>query len=131
MITSLTLLNTIMATGHHDTRYTLLQRHSAEYVEINFRGTLLNQPVTWHAHIRTLRDDSFHNMNTSGPIQAQPYIDVGIRNGIHSITIALNLPVIDEAAILGTIIMVKQYKRLQSGRHHYGDMATFCFNTAK
>ena len=120
-----------MATGQDDTRYTLLQRHSAEYVEINFSGTLLNQPVTWHAHIRTLRDDSFHNMNTFGSIQAQPYIDVGIRNGIHTITIALNLPVIDQAAILGTIIMIRQYKRLQSGRHHYGDMATFCFNTAK
>lgn len=125
-----------MKSEKHHTEYKLQQRHSADHVEVQFSGTLQNKPVMWYAHIRTLRDYCLHERSMSPPdsqqpanIQAQAFIDINIQNNIHSLTVALNLPVIDEAAILRTIIMIRQYKRLQPGRHQYGDIATFRFDT--
>jgi hypothetical protein len=123
-----------MKSYNHNIDYTLLHRHSPEHVEVQFSGIFLNQAVTWHAHIRTLRDDCLHVMFTphqsqlTTRIQAQPFIDIKIQNNTHHLTVALNLPVIDDAAILRTIIMIRQYKRLQTGRHQYGDIATFSFD---
>jgi hypothetical protein len=113
-----------MSVNNHDIQYTLLQRHSAEHVEISFSGTLLKQPVFWHAHIHTLSNYCIPALKSAGHVQAQSFIDIQINNGIHQLTVALNLPEIDEAAILRTIIMIRQYKRLLPGRHLYGDMAT-------
>ena len=126
-----------MKTDTHKIEYKLQQRHSADHVEVEFSGTLHNQPVTWHAHIRTLHDYCLHELtssrehdsNTSGIIHIQPFIDISIENNIHRLTVALNLPVIDDAAILRTIIMIRQYKRLKPGRHQYGDIITFRFDT--
>lgn len=125
-----------MKSYNHNIDYTLLHRYSPEHVEVLFSGTFLKQPVTWHACIRTLHDHCLHELLTpqqsqqTTNIQAQAFIDVNIQNNIHKVTVALNLPVIDDAAILRTIIMIRQYKRLQSGRHLYGDIATFNFDAS-
>lgn len=125
-----------MKSHSHNIAYTLHQRRSPEHVEVQFSGTLLNQAVTWHAHIRTLRDYCLHVLYTphesplTTRIQAQPFIDIKIQNNTHHLTVALNLPVIDDAVILRTIIMIRQYKRLQTGRHQYGDIATFSFDAS-
>lgn len=125
-----------MKSDNHNIDYTLLHRHSPEHVEVQFNGSFLNQTVCWHACIRTLRDYCLHVLYTphesplTTRIQAQPFIDIKIQNNTHHLTVALNLPVIDDAAILRTIIMIRQYKRLQSGRHQYGDIATFSFDAS-
>jgi hypothetical protein len=123
-----------MKSDNRNIDYTLLNRHSPEHVEVQFSGTFLNQPVIWYAFIRTLRDYCLHELLTpqqsqqTTHIQAQAFIDVNIQNNTHNLNVALNLPVIDDAAILRTIIMIRQYKRLQTGRHRYGDIATFSFD---
>ena len=125
-----------MKTENNNIAYKLLERHSADHVELQFNGTLQKRAVVWHAHIHTLRDYCLHELLMSqtgiqqpASIQAQPFIYINIQNNVHSLTAALNLPAIDEAAILRTIIMIRQYKRLQPGRHQYGDIATFRFDT--
>lgn len=122
-----------MKTGNPSPDYRLQHRYSPEHVEVQFEGLFMQKPVTWHAHIRTLGDYCLHELYKSQQpsagncIQAQPFIDIDIHDNIHRLTVALNIPVIDEAAILRTIIMIRQYKRLQAGRHQYGDIATFSF----
>ncbi|HEX5638057.1 MAG TPA: hypothetical protein VFY78_13270 [Gammaproteobacteria bacterium] len=122
-----------MNTGNIKPDYTLLQRLSPEHVELQFEGVLNGQRVTWHAHIRTLKDycqEQLHKSQqaqTDTCVQAQPFIDINIQNHVHQLTVALNLPAIDEPAIMRTIIMIRQYKRLQTGRHQYGEIATFNF----
>ena len=124
-----------MKTGNPKPDYTLQQRFSPEHVALLFEGVLIGQPVTWHAHIRTLKDycqEQLRNSQQAQPetsIQAQPFIEITIKNHVHQLMVALNLPVIDEPAIMRTIIMIRQYKRLQPGRHQYGDIATFTFDS--
>lgn len=119
-----------------DIEYTLQQRFSAAHVQLQFNGTLNNQAVVWQAHIRTLHDYCLNETAISQRhatqkiirVQAQSFIDITVHNNTHSLFVALNLPVIDDAAILRTIIMIRQYKRLTPGRHHYGDIVTFHFD---
>lgn len=120
-----------MVINKRDIEYTLLQQHSAEHVELQFNGSLFNQPVVWQAHIRTLRDYCFYELaipQQLDTVHAQAFIDINTHNNQYSLLVALNIPVIDDAAILRTIIMIRQYKRLQPGRHQYGDIATFNFD---
>lgn len=121
-----------MKTDNRKIEYKLLNRHSAAHVEVEFGGTLHRLPVIWHADIRTLKDYSLTELaepTTNSIIQAQPFIDITIQDNIYRLTVALNLPVIDDAAILRTIIMIRQYKRLQPGRHYYGEISTFRFDS--
>jgi len=39
--------------------------------------------------------------------------------------VVLDIPRIDEPAILRTIIMIRNYKRLYPGRHEFGEPRTF------
>ena len=122
-----------MSNAKHPIDYTLRQQHSAESVELEFTGTLHGQPVLWQAEFCTLRHYCLRSlasatMHNSMTVQAQAFIDIQIQNQAHRLLVAVNLPVIDEPAILRTIIMIRQYKRLTTGRHHYGDTATFCFD---
>jgi hypothetical protein len=138
MMASQTALAMNMETRKPDLEYKLLQRFSAEHVAIQFNGTLQNQAVVWHAHIHSLRDYCLQQTAHTQPyaaqksicIDAQPFIDINIHNNTHALLVALNLPVIDDAAILRTIIMIRQYKRLKPGRHLYGDIATFHFDNS-
>ena len=41
------------------------------------------------------------------------------------ITIGLNVPKLDAAVIEKTTIMIRNYKRLQTGRHEYGERFEF------
>lgn len=104
-----------------DISYHLIQRHSAEHVELEFTGTLQKLPVLWHAHIFTLKE--YYRQQQL--VSSQAFIDVQVLGIKYVLTVAINLPIIDDAAIQRTIIMIRQYKRLQPGRHDYGDSARF------
>ena len=118
-----------MTTATQNMTYTLVQRHSADHVELKFSGTFLTQPIIWDAHIHTLHDYWLHQQTATGIMLSQAFIDITVQQSAHTVIVALNLPKIDEAAILGTIIMVRQYKRLQTGRHCYGDMVTLSYDS--
>jgi hypothetical protein len=102
--------------------YELVEKNSDQHCKFRFTGKFLGSDVIWDAELVTL---AFYASKT-GMQRLQQFIDVG-EDGEHgrSITIALNLPTIDEPAILKTIIMVRQYKRLLTGRHAYGEFISF------
>lgn len=90
--------------------YTLVGRPGARRARIRFAGRFEGQPVIWDALILALdpTDDS-----------AQ-YIEIG-EAGTHGrlLTVGLRLPRLDAAALLKTVIMIRNYKRLRRGRHEF------------
>ena len=52
---------------------------------------------------------------------AQPYIEISVGvEGVHMLRVGLDLAEIDEPAIRKTIIMIRNYKRLELGRMAFG-----------
>lgn len=79
---------------------------------IRFRGRLLGREVTWEA-----------TLIAQGGVHPPKPNFIEIPDGDfdpHPIRIGLNVAVIDHPAVLKTIIMVRNYKRLGIRRHEYG-----------
>lgn len=77
---------------------------------IRFIGPFEGEPVVWKAQLCALAPDS-----------ADPqYLDIGPAeaDGV-PLEIGLAVPAIDEAAMLKTVIMVRNYRRLRPGRHEF------------
>lgn len=94
-----------------------------DYAHFRFTGDFEGQPTLWDAHLYTL---AYYVTEVAKPVRQHASIrqfihvdDVGIAG--RKIEIGLNLPAIDEAAMLKTIIMIRQYKRLAYGHHEYGE----------
>jgi hypothetical protein len=89
--------------------------------QIRFIGSFNGRPVIWDATIVTL---DHHYATCSSNERAHPdsqFIEVDEGEGdIRKIRIGLQLDCIDEQAILKTIIMIRKYKRLHTGRHEFG-----------
>jgi len=97
-------------------------------VHIRFAGHFEGRQIIWDADLRTLQYE--HDQSCSKPEQApeelRQYIQVHPAEGEQiPITIALNVPQFDEPAILKTIIMIHNYKRLRLGRHEFGQPVSF------
>lgn len=77
---------------------------------MRFIGQLQQREVVWDAEIIALGAD-----------EATQFIDVGAP-GPQGIAIRIGLKVdrIDRPTLLKTLIMVRNYKRLRSGRHAFG-----------
>lgn len=89
---------------------------------LRFTGSFEGEPVIWDASLMSL---AYYLSEMVARGQPQPaarqFIEVGDMTADgRQITIALQLPLIDEPTIIKTMIMVRQYKRLASGRHEYG-----------
>lgn len=97
--------------------FLLRSKLPAEKVELQFEGAFNGAPVIWHACIRTVEEYSLNNWVSDDPEQ---FIKIEFIDGVHELEVALNLKVIDLAVLERTIIMIRKYKRLQSGCHEYG-----------
>ena len=90
--------------------------------QIRFIGSFEGRPVIWDATIVTL---DHRHATGGGNERAHPgsqFIEIDEGEGdIRKITIGLQLERIDEQTILKTIIMVRKYKRLHTGRHEFGN----------
>jgi len=81
-----------------------------------------NQEIVWDATLLTLA-----HYHAEQPVSAQPmwctaFLEIGGETARgHAIRVALDIPRIDEPAILRTIIMIRNYKRLHPGRHEFGE----------
>jgi len=89
----------------------------SDKVYIEFEGVLDNEPVVWHACIRTMQEYASHHTTPADPMQ---FINIEVLNGVHKLEVGLNISQIDQSAVERTIIMVRKYKRLRLGRHEYG-----------
>ncbi len=109
-----------------DRQYELLDPLGGQTSRIRFTGTLQGESVVWEVRLMTLR----HYYQTLPMAKRRPdvrqFIEVEpVSNGTGSATIALNLPRIDEPAVLKTMVMLRQWKRLRPGRHEYGEANRF------
>lgn len=107
------------AVDRHGIRYTLLEPPTPDRVRFSFTGPFESAEVTWDATLLALPGSSTDPQSTADTPRPD-YIDVGEpgEQG-RRLVVALAIPVIDDAAILRTIIMVRQYRRLRRGRHDF------------
>jgi len=97
--------------------YLLLGDLPSNKVYIQFEGKLDGKSVVWNACIRTIEEYALSHEVSEDPKQ---FIDITIDHGVYKLEIGLNIKLIDAATIERTIIMIRNYKRLQPGRHEYG-----------
>jgi hypothetical protein len=91
--------------------YQLLGRHGDDEVRIRFTGTFEGADILWDA---TLRAQGKHH-------PGRQFIDIaGSGHPLRRIVVGLNVDTLDRATLLKTIIMVRNYKRLHTGRHEFG-----------
>ena len=102
-------------------RFTLLQPVLPEQARFAFAGPFAGEETIWDATLLTL--DAWHQLQppATDPVQRHAFIEVGAATAQgRGVRIVLDIPAIDEAVILRTIIMLRQYKRLRIGQHEFG-----------
>ncbi|MGD8783460.1 MAG: hypothetical protein PVF28_08425 [Thioalkalispiraceae bacterium] len=107
--------------GQHD--YECLAPAGGGMAHFRFIGQFEGKPVIWDAYLYTLAYyvDEIAKLSQADRVIRQ-FIQVGDQNEMgRKIEVGLNLTGIDEASILKTIIMIRQYKKLSHGRHEYGE----------
>ena len=91
---------------------------------IRFLGMFEDSPVIWDATVRALA----RGRPEQGCVNAAPqrqYLEIAPQGlPLRRITVGLNVTAIDPPVLLKTIIMVRKYKRLHSGRHEFGAAAS-------
>ena len=90
----------------------------ANKVFLQFEGKFEGMEVVWNACIQTIAEYSKKHRVSNDPKQ---FIDIKLVDGGYYLDIGLNVAQIDQTVIEGTIIMIRKYKRLQFGRHEYGE----------
>ena len=109
-----------------DFLFEALEPLGGQSTRVRFTGTVGRSSVVWDARVMTLQ----HHCRSLTPQErragVRQFLAVGpISGGTASVTVALNLSRIDEPAVLKTMIMLRQWKRLRPGRHEYGDAHRF------
>lgn len=100
----------------HGIRYTLLEAPTPNRARFTFTGPFESEEVTWDTTLLALPGASPMDPDSPRP----DYIDVGETGELgRRLTVALAVTAIDDAVILRTIIMIRQYRRLHHGRHGF------------
>jgi hypothetical protein len=105
--------------------FSYLSPPEAGVVHIHFRGSFDGRPVNWNARIMTLAHAYSMCAQRScadKPSGLRQFIEVGEACNTHrDLAVGLNVRCIDEQVIRKAIIMIRQYRRLQEGRHEFGE----------
>ena len=89
---------------------------------ILFAGVFLGTDVIWDAHIMTLQYASRARDPDERQAGLRQFMEVGaIDNGIVKLTLGLYEPEINPAVLTKSIIMIRKYRLLQTGRHEFGE----------
>lgn len=105
-------------------QYELLGELGGPVCHLRFTGPFHGEKVIWDATLMSLTYylGKLAASGRSNPA-ARQFIDVGSNSASgRRITIALQIPAIDEPTIRKAMIMVRQYKRLAPGKHEYGEL---------
>jgi hypothetical protein len=91
---------------------------------IRFLGMFEDSPVIWDATVVALaRGHSEQGCDNAVP--QRQYLEIAPQGpSLRRIRVGLNVAAIDAAVLLKTIIMVRKYKRLHTGRHDLGAAAS-------
>jgi len=107
-------------------RYTLLAPPESSQARFAFTGRFQNQEIVWDTTLITLTHYHAAQPKSAQTMVRTGFLEIGGETAHgRAIRVALDIPVIDEAAILRTIIMLRNYKRLHPGRHEFGIPHTF------
>lgn len=118
-----------MERERHGIRYHLLEEPGPAQARFAFSGIYENREVVWDAALLTLAHYNAIQVSLRQPIQRIAFMEIGdeTRHG-RAIEVVLDIPHIDEPAILSTIIMIRNYKRLRHGRHEFVEAGAFPSN---
>ncbi len=103
--------------------YLLLEQADDQRARLRFCGAFLGQVVVWNCEFLTLAAEQvdWQKRHTGAQTVLRNFIEVG-EAGPQGVPLRVGLAVvrIDQPAIEKMIIMIRNYKRLQLGRHEYG-----------
>lgn len=103
--------------------YEALSPIGEQLCHIRFSGVLQQHAVIWNATLLTLAEYQ-RKLAITAPLQQ--FIEIDETDGLDQrVTIALAVDTINEPTIHKAIIMLRQYKRLNPGRHNYGPLYNF------
>ncbi len=101
--------------------YALLEPLTPVQARFRFRGPFQGREICWDATFLTLENYHARQPASADPVTRRPFIEIGaVDSDPRPLTVALDIPHIDEAAILRAIVMIRQYRRLHVGRHEFG-----------
>ena len=101
--------------------YTLLEPLSPVQAHFRFRGPFQGREIGWDVTFLTLAHHHTLQPHGAEAVTRRPFIEIGAADtDPRPLTVALDIPHIDEAAILRAIVMIRQYRRLHVGRHEFG-----------
>lgn len=87
----------------------------AKMVTVTFRGLFQGRTVTWEMSLGTL--EHFRTIAAHAEEHRCPFIEISEGLGeCHQLKVGLELELIDEPVIRKTIIMIRNYKRLATGK---------------
>ena len=95
--------------------------HNPHQKTFTFIGHLHGKAIIWNTQLHTLQ--SLAQIQQQN--QQQQFIHIQNEQELYRLEIGLYLKQIDLAAIKRTIIMIRHYKNLRSGRHDYGPIYDF------
>lgn len=97
----------------------MVERPDAETARVRLVGTLHGAPVLWDAQVLTLRRYQADLGPAAGPVRA--FIDVAqVEDGRGQVVVGLPVVCIDDPTLLKTAKMLRQWRRLDRGRHEFG-----------
>ena len=106
--------------------YQLLAPLTATQARFSFAGKFQNQEIVWDATLLTLTQYHAEQPAAAASVERSAFMEIGdAKEQGRSIRVALDIMQVDEPAILRTIIMIRQYKRLHAGRHEFGEARVF------
>ena len=86
-----------------------------------FTGRFQDREVVWDTTLLTLAHYHNEQAAVAQAVERSPFLEIGAETATgRALRVALDIERIDEPAILRTIIMIRQYKRLRLGRHEFG-----------
>lgn len=105
---------------HPGISYTLLESLLPWRARFTFTGPFQGSIVLWNATLLTVDHASASAAKTVSSIEVGEMTTAG-----RDLIVTLDIPAVDEAEILRTIIMIRQYRRLRPGHHAFGEKAGF------
>mgnify|MGYP000389068616 CR=1 FL=1 len=106
--------------------FRFLAAPTAQQAHFAFTGRFQDREVTWDTTLLTLAHYHQEQVPAAHAVERLPFLEIGAETAAgRTLRVALDIEQIDEPAILRTIIMIRQYKRLHEGRHEFGVARVF------
>ena len=106
--------------------FNLLAAPTTQQAHFVFAGRFQDREVIWDATLLTLAHYHHEQAPVAQAVERSPFLEIGAETSKgRALCVALDIEQIDEPAILRTIIMIRQYKRLREGRHEFGVARVF------